>query len=347
MAKRVTTQEIVAATGLSRATVDRVLNNRPGVHPRTRVAVEGAILELERPPVDSVSFSAAEKMTSMPPKHFQLIVQTGDAFTQKLSQEVDRIASISTSKNYKLDVCTFNINNGDAALISHLRNISPDIQGIAVIAKNTQAITYELSLLRARKIPVVTLVSDVDLDARDCYIGIDNRAAGQAVAYLMGQHFRRLKTANVAVVVGSFSYICHEDREIGFRSLLRTSFPHVKIVDVIKGDDSAEATYLATKSLLAANSHINGIYNVGGGNDGLAKALVEAGRNHETLFVTHEVNLITDRLLRDDIIDYVINQDLEKLVNATVDQLVRLSSGIAMPENCLIPSHILCKYMLP
>ncbi|MGA8658776.1 MAG: hypothetical protein WB586_21785, partial [Chthoniobacterales bacterium] len=39
--------EIVAATGLSRATVDRVLNKRPGVHPRTQAHVLRVLTHLE------------------------------------------------------------------------------------------------------------------------------------------------------------------------------------------------------------------------------------------------------------------------------------------------------------
>jgi len=37
--RRISITEIVAATGLSRATVDRVLNKRSGVHPRTQAHV--------------------------------------------------------------------------------------------------------------------------------------------------------------------------------------------------------------------------------------------------------------------------------------------------------------------
>ena len=44
----------------------------------------------------------------------------------------------------------------------------------------------------------------------------------------------RVQDAEVAVVVGYFSYRGHEDREIGFRTTLREYFPHVQLVEVIK-----------------------------------------------------------------------------------------------------------------
>ena len=40
------TRDLASAVGVSRATVDRVLNERPGVHPKTIQAVNDAIEQL-------------------------------------------------------------------------------------------------------------------------------------------------------------------------------------------------------------------------------------------------------------------------------------------------------------
>jgi ABC-type sugar transport system substrate-binding protein len=87
-------------------------------------------------------------------------------------------------------------------------------------------------------------------------IGIDNRAAGNVAAYLMGRHLEGRSGAQVAVVVGSFSYRCHEDREIGFRSIMRQQFESVEVLEVIKGEDSDEATYDAARKLLQGKPNI-------------------------------------------------------------------------------------------
>jgi len=85
----------------------------------------------------------------------------------------------------------------------------------------------------------VALVSDLNPHYRSAYVGIDNRAAGQVASFILGRCLEPISKPKVAVVVGNFSYHCHEDREIGFRSLLRQRFPEVEIVEVIKGDDSS------------------------------------------------------------------------------------------------------------
>ncbi|MGF6776997.1 ABC-type sugar transport system substrate-binding protein [Paraburkholderia sp. GAS334] len=67
-----------------------------------------------------------------------------------------------------------------------------------------------------------------------------------------------------------FSYTCHEDREIGFRSVLRQRFPNVNLIEVIKGADSGAATYEATMRFLDEHEKLDSIFNVAGGNEGLA-----------------------------------------------------------------------------
>jgi hypothetical protein len=48
----------------------------------------------------------------------------------------------------------------------------------------------------------------------------------------MGRHLEERSGAQMAVVVGSFSYRCHEDREIGFRSLMRQQFEGIEVLEV-------------------------------------------------------------------------------------------------------------------
>jgi Periplasmic binding protein domain len=131
----------------------------------------------------------------------------------------------------------------------------------------------------------VTLVSDLAHNARDAFIGIDNRMAGQTAAFVLGTFFTT-GAAKVGVMLGDYDFSCHEDREIGFRNWLRANFPNIQIVDIAKTDDSPERTFEATTILLRENPEIDGIYNVAGGNAGLAEAIRDTGRSN---WLHHEV----------------------------------------------------------
>jgi LacI family transcriptional regulator len=178
-------------------------------------------------------------------------------------------------------------------------------------------------------------------------VGIDNRAAGQLAAFLLGRCLERTGQAKVAVVVGYFSYLCQEDREIGFRSLLRQRFPKIEIVEVIKGDDSREATYAAVLRLFENRRDIAGIYNVAGGNFGLARAIDEASLDRRPLYITHEVNEVTEPLLRTGVIDFLISQNIESLVRTSRQVLIdlRLGTGSVRELNYL-PVQVVSEFTL-
>jgi LacI family transcriptional regulator len=197
-----------------------------------------------------------------------------------------------------------------------IRRLGEELDGIAIICKNITPLVVELQRIRNAGKPVLAVVSDLERSARSAYLGIDNRAAGQMAAYLLGRHLEYRIDASVAVVVGNASYRCHEDREIGFRSLLRQKFSNIELLEVV-GNDSSEIAYDATRKLLATKPNLAGLYNVAGGNRGLAQALSDTKLTYRPIYITHELNQVTEPLLRAERIDYLITQDLDKLLRRT------------------------------
>ena len=82
MKSKPTLKQLMEATQLSRATIDRALNDRPGVHPRTRSAVAAALEQLSgRVPAMSTS-PGSESET----RELSLFVQAGDAYTDEFTR---------------------------------------------------------------------------------------------------------------------------------------------------------------------------------------------------------------------------------------------------------------------
>ena len=302
-------EEIAKLSGCSKATVDRVLHGRAGVHPRTRDKVNQALGQLDAEyelrtarPFDASSVSGTTRRIGF-------IIQAGQAFTESFLATLEKQPSSERTGELKgLGAAS------DEAVIEAIRGWASVFDGLAIICKNVPPIVDELKRLRYTGVLVMAVVSDIDSSARSAYLGIDNRAAGNVAAYLMGRHLDGRSGARVAVVVGSFSYRCHEDREIGFRSIMRQQFESVEVLEVIKGEDSDEATYDAARKLLQATPNIVGVYNVAGGNRGLAQAVGELQHSYRPVYITHELNRVTEPLLRTEQIDYLIVQDLDEMV---------------------------------
>ncbi|HEY4801150.1 MAG TPA: LacI family DNA-binding transcriptional regulator [Paraburkholderia sp.] len=353
MKTRPTLKQLMELTQLSRATIDRALNDRPGVHPRTRSAVEAALRQLgagddETLPVASRAPSRALRV--------RLLLQAGDAFTAELTRTAASLEAEFAAGGVTLDIVNcVGASDEDVALrvreaaqgAQAARGTQAAADAIGIICTNTPPITSALRECMARGLGVVTLITDVDADARHTYVGVNNRAAGQSAAFLVGRHLEGRPSPSVAVVVATFSYSCHEDREIGFRSLLRQRFPHVNLVEVIKGADSGAATYEATRRCMEMHGALDGVYNVAGGNEGLAAALRERGLAGRTLYVTHEVNAVTEPLLRADVIDYLLSQDLRLLLRTAVEQMRNAVAGGKPPAQALVPIETYSRYSLP
>jgi len=185
-------------------------------------------------------------------------------------------------------------------------------------------------------IRLVTLLSDVPAAPRSAYVGIDNRVAGRTAALLMGR-FLGARSGQVAIVVGSRSYRGHEEREMGFRSVLSEDFPNLTIKSAVEINDEPEASYNATIGFLQAEPNLLGIYCVGAGRSGIVRALGEARPRQRPVFICHDLTGETRRYLVDDLVDVVIDQNARLTAEQAV---IRLLGSIASSAPYLIEKFV-------
>src|SRR5262249_28403608 len=106
--------------------------------------------------------------------------------------------------------------------------------GLLLKAPDEPEVAAAVNRLVGRGVPVATLVTDVANCDRIAYVGIDNRAAGETAAYLIGEWLGETR-AKILVTVSSNRFRGEEEREIGFRRRLRERYPHLGVVDVSEG----------------------------------------------------------------------------------------------------------------
>ena len=296
--RRIKIKDIAMESGVSRATVDRVLNSRPGVRLRTRAAVEAAMRRLAAPD-SSGGFQG---------RPFDAVLRLGGGMAQQCR---DAMASYLSAGCRLYDM----FQQDEDAILAHIDELAGTADRPLIVAvKDTSRMRSRLSKLRRAGKTVVAMVTDLASDSRDAFVGIDNRAAGQAAAFIVGRSLGDRPTS-VGVVLGDYAFRCHQDREIGFRSALRDRFPKVVLAAEAHGEDNPDRTYEETLGMLRKHPAISAIYNVSGGNAGLARAVREAGRVDDITIISHEVNAVTLPLLHDGVFDYLIAQDPALLIS--------------------------------
>lgn len=300
--RRIRIAELAAETGLSRATIDRALNGRSGVHPRT-IAVVKATLE---------RLSGARESAAAARGDIDIVLRLG----RGLMSQFSRICAAAGRDGLRL----FDMWQEDEESVRELvRTLCADTaRPLVITAKNTDGLIGELSRARARGKRVVALISDLSPEARDTYVGIDNRAAGQTAAYLVGSVIGD-RPAGVAVLLGDHAFRCHDDREIGFRTALRAAFPRIAMVGEAMGEDNVEKTQRAVVNLLKSNPGLSAIYNVAGANKGLARALDIQDCAKDICVVGHEANAVTAPMLKSGMLNFALAARPQLLFEAAVE----------------------------
>ena len=322
---RPTVHDIAARAGVSLATVDRVLNNRPGVRSVTRDKVERAIEALGY--VRDVAAANLAKSRTYP---LVFILPEGDnTFMRGLAAEVEAAkvrSAVERTAITALSVPAFD----PAALAAALHEARAlDPAGVAVVAIDAPEVVSAVDALREDGIAVVTLVSDLPGSARDHFAGVDNVAAGRTAGTLMGR-FLGGRNGPVAIVAGSMLVRDHRDRLEGFGAAMAESAPGRRLLPVVEGhDDPAEVDRLVS-SLLADHPELAGIYSLGAGNRGLIAALEKAGREKAVCAIAHELTPHSRAALLSGTLDALLNQDAGHEVRSAIRVLKARADGLAV-----------------
>jgi LacI family transcriptional regulator len=318
---RPTLADVARAAGVSTATVDRALNERAGVHARTRrrvLAAAQGLGYLDPTPTE----------TGARPLDLALIVPGGtNTFFGLLSTCLEEIAQ-RRGQEARIQVHRMEAFRPEV-LAAGLQDLARSADGIALIALDHPAVRTAIRGAAAAGVRVLTLVSDIADVPRDLYVGIDNRAAGRLAGHLLGRFLRR--PGPVAMFAGSLSYRGHEERANGFRRILAEEFPALPVLETREMHDDVEECYHVAASLLRDMPDLAGIYNIGAGNRGIVRALEEAGRVHDVVFIGHELTEHTRRFLLAGSMDAVIDQDPRQEAELAVNALIQAIRGGGYP----------------
>ena len=319
---RPTVHDIAEKAGVSLATVDRVLNDRPGVRGVTRAKVEGAIAALGY--VRDVAAANLAKSRVYP---LVFILPEGDnPFMRGLEAEVHRAGIHSAVERTRLSVTTVPAFDAGALARAIDAAVAEAVSGIAVVAVDAPEVFAAIDRAKAAGVPVVTLVSDLAGSGRDHFVGVDNIAAGRTAGSLMGR-FLAGRPGPVAVLAGSMRVRDHGERVEGFLAAMSAMPAHRSILPVLEGHDDPARAHALISDCLAAVPALAGIYSLGAGNRGLIEALA-AHRARDICVIAHELTAETRAALEAGRIDAVLNQDAGHEVRSAIRVLRAKADGL-------------------
>lgn len=317
MSKRPTIKDLAREAGVSVATVDRVLNNRHRVKEGTSHQVLSA--------ADRIGYHAAglikRRIKESQPSytlHF-LLQKQDDYFYQQLGQAMADATDAFPDINGRA-VVEFIDEIAPGTIAERLLSAGESADAVAVVAVNHTLVNEAIETLDRKGVPVFCLLTDVGAPERAGYLGLDNRKRGRTAAWAISRLSQR--PGQLGIMLGTHRYLGQEMSESSFRSYLREFASEFTMMESIIDLDDSRLAYEAAVDLITSNSNLVGIYNAGGGAEGLIRALQDEKVGREVVVVCNEITPVTRRALLDQTIDLVIATPIDRLARRTIDAMV-------------------------
>ena len=316
-----TVVDVARRAGVSTATVDRVLNRRCKVRPATAQRVIAAAAELGYLVADA-DFGDS---TQAPLRLLFLLPDGPNRFLALLARTIVAARAQFDAMALRPTVETIDGFRPDL-LAQRLRRAAREVDGVVFMALEHPLVRDAVDYLASHGVPTVTIISDIAGSHRLAFIGLDNRAVGRTVGYLMGR-FIGQRPAKVAMIAGSLSYRAHEEREMGFMHLFQEMFAQTEVLGVREGYDDPERNYRQTRMVLARHGDLAGIYCIGGAPEGVGKALKEARQDQKVVLIGHGLTPESRAMLLDGTMDAVITQNPDLTMMNCVSVFLNLRAG--------------------
>lgn len=318
---KTTASEIAREAGLSPATVDRVLNNRQGVRPRTREIVMQVATRLGY-------FGPVEEPQHKQCKMDFILPAGSNSFMIALKRHL--IEEAQSRGDCEISVHQIEVFD-PSGLSAKLLDLKGKTNAVGLVALDHPEVREAVNALAQTGVHVCTMVSDIPTVRKVGYVGIDNRAAGRLAGLLVGRFLPAGQKHRIALFLGSYAYRGHEEREMGFRSILSEEFPDLSIVEMTEVNDDRDRAYCETLRVLSEGA-ISAIYSIGSGNQGIARALQERRLARDVIFVAHDITEATRVMLIDRTLDAVIDQNPKVQAREVVKLLASVVNGTTEPE---------------
>ncbi len=321
-----TIKEIAELSGVSRGTVDRVLNNRGSVSAKTAEKVLEIARALDyRPNKAGLALAAQKKRLKLGVILFGNSNPFFDEVMKGVRYQEERLAG------YNCSVLVRQIVYDAASQLAAIEDLlSQEVHGIVLAPYNSPDIAAKINMLYEENIPVVTVNTDIDHSRRIAYVGSNYFLSGETAGGLMG--LMTTGEVHAGIVLGSSQILCHTDRVAGFCSLIEKKYPHIRVAATIQNQDDEVESFHVTQKLLQQYPQINALYFAAAGVYGGCKAVMAQNRQHDLTIITHDRVNTTREFVRDGIISATICQQPFLQGSKSLDILFNYLTTGELPE---------------
>ncbi|TBE37031.1 LacI family DNA-binding transcriptional regulator [Rhizobium ruizarguesonis] len=271
MMKRPTIADLAQASGVSIATVNRILGGTGAVRAETIERVQNAAEEIGfygRGVIED------RRQRLLPNYRFGFLLQQSSRELYRLFGSKITEAAARRQHEKVVAVVDFVDVLEPQNIADRLEALGKRCDAVAVIAGDHPLIGQTIQSLRERGKPVVAYITDQSARDRAGFVGTDNWKLGRTAAWFLAQ--TTPTPGRIAVFIGNHRYQCQDVSDASFRSYMREHAPHLQVDDSRPTHEEPQEAYRIVSQLLSELDDLRGIFIVGGGISGVLRALREA-----------------------------------------------------------------------
>ena len=252
---RPTTKDLAKAAGVSLATVDRVLNERPNVGKASAKKVAEAIEKLR-----FVRNVAAVNLARNRTYKFRFVLpDTGDEYLKEILHQVQETNKSLVADFVALDVAQIGVNDPHH-VANYLASLElSSVDGVAIMAPESPQVRDAMTRLRERGIKLVQFLSGQEKLEDVDFVGVDNFAAGATAGRIVGR-FHPNQKGQVLVIAETMQAQDSIERRIGFDRIINEKFENLSCLPSLEThSDPARAKRIIERSF-QFNHNIVAVY---------------------------------------------------------------------------------------
>lgn len=328
-----TIREIAAIVGVSRGTVDRVINNRGGVKPETEARIRQAIESLNYSP------NIAGKSLAIKRKELKFgIIFRYDNPRYQITDFVRRKARDFLAYGIETIMLEANIDDPQSYVTAFDQLKERGVCGAIVMPDNNPAVIEKMKEMQQNGMVIVTI--ETLLDHFECLtsIGTDFYRCGEVIGSMLGLITSR--GGNTAIVTFPKEREKAARREAGVLKRLSDEYPEVRIADILRMEDDEFIGYTRTKELLAAHPEIESVFINSTSVVGVCRAIEELGRRIKVLCFDSIALPAVHELVDRGVIHVIVSQRSQLQATIAMDTLFHYFVYGTMPQCSTVYTNV-------
>lgn len=303
----VTIKQVAELAGVSRGTVDKVLNGRAGVKAETRERVLRIAGELNYQPN---YLGKALVKSNAKTKIGVILTPEYNPFVHEIIQGIHEARDEFELFGIEISIKMLSTLEPaeQIAILNHFE--TEEFSGIAVFPLNDWQVVQKINDMSRRGTAVITFNSRIKAINNLCFIGQNHYRGGRTAAGLMSKLLT--EGGEVGVIISSLNLSCHQDRLRGFQDRINETCPGLNIVEVEENQDRTDTTFKVMLKYLNTYPNLKGVYITGGGCAGIGRALELTENREQIKVICHDVVPETIRLLKDGTVAFTLGQNPER-----------------------------------